>query len=151
MFTVYVEGVSRYGEFTLDGEDTLTRTSLEIEEPMKDGGGDVLEVSICDSESADNLKQAWMVLWGTPREIVRVIDEEYPMAKMETDAIFNYLDTLDPNDTSVQFLAYSVTKTESQVIRGSALYKKLRQLLLPVVASLFERPEIDVMVLRVCD
>ena len=67
----------------------LTRTQLIIEDGADNENADVLEVHIRDRESPSNMTVAWMVLYGDKGAIIDAIKDKFPMAKLETEAIFN--------------------------------------------------------------
>lgn len=145
MYKMRICGTTRYGEFTI-GEAGVKKESSEIEDGER-CHGDVLEVSIAEIDGPSNLKDVWMVLWGTPSDIVRTIELEYPMAKMETEVIFNSLDQEDENDEVIY--TYPVTRVSSRVIKGSSMFKAMRQYQRQIVAELFNATELEVNLLSI--
>lgn len=149
--TVYkltVRGETRRAEFELDVEKkTFCRTMLEVKEGLEKEKTDLLYVNIRDTETRSNLDDIWMVLNGTAKKIVEDIVEVYPMAKLETDAIFGYIDTVNPEQELT--IVYPIRKPPSPVIRRAPIHKTMRACQSDIVSAMFDIPKEKIKVLDI--
>lgn len=156
MFRIAVNVLSKLGETEEQNEivrslvyqkDNANRTFTCIEGTTysHDMKSVLLHVNISSTENHDVVKEAWMVLYGKPKEIVASISKDWPMAKLQSDEIFDCLDTLPMDEIAT--ITYNVIEP-SYVIKGSALYKELRICQRVIVADLCEVSPEKVIVLN---
>lgn len=150
MYFLSVEGALLSAEYEKGiGETEFRRISLHQDsEPNPEEGGEILEAKMKTSESKDNLREVWVVLYGTPRQIIWTIQNNLPMAKLETDAILRHLDTVGSEQPTI--LTY-LLEEPYHVVRHSPLYRELRSCHQAVVADLFGRKAKEVHVLKLGD
>ncbi len=147
MYRLSVSGVTRNGEFEIDFENSrFQRTYLDV---YDDGtsNGDVFEVKIKDGNSPSNLHEFWMILKGKPEDIIAEIEDRFPMAKLEAEAIFNELEKCEDGGTT--FITYPLAPATSPVIANSHIYKTLRAFHQAIVASMFEKERNEVTVINI--
>lgn len=133
MYKLTVKGNTRYGEFSVDpSSGVCKRTLLDLyDEQDKD---DCLSMVIADSQSRSNIEENWMVLHGKPWQIVLTMDRRYQIAKLETNRIFDLLDTVGKDE--VITIAYP-TEEPSPIIQKSKIHKALRACAAYVVEEMF--------------
>ena len=138
MYLLNVEGAMLCAEYEKDNEQTAFHRKWihRDSEPNSEEGGEILEVKLNTSESKDNLREVWVVIYGTPRQIVWTIQNNLPMAKLETVAILQHLNTVDAEQPTM--LTY-LLEEPFHVVRHSPLYQVLRSCQRAIVADLFDR------------
>lgn len=136
MYDVEVHGETRSAGFVMDvGMHTLTRTQLILADDSEGMHGDVLEVHISDRDSPSNMTVAWIVLWGDKVDIIETIQEKIPMAKLETEAIFDAFKE-DELETSVCY-TYPLDKAMTHIMKKSKTYQSLCAAQRSIVASMW--------------
>lgn len=124
MYDITLNGITRSAEFVMDLENhILTRTQLIIEDGADNENADVLEVHIRDRESPSNMTVAWMVLYGDKGAIIDAIKDKFPMAKLETEAIFNAF-AQDELEASVCY-TYPLDGELTRIMKNSKTYRAL--------------------------
>ena len=146
MYEIEVAGTTRYAEFILDLENKrLTRTKLSIEDDAASLNGDVLDVHIYDQDSPSNLIVPWMVLYGDKDAIIECIRNVWPMAKLETKAIFDAFDE-DVAESSVCY-TYPLGGGLTPIIKRSEIYKAVTAAQQAIVSSMWNLEPSQVRVL----
>ena len=146
MYDVTLSGIMRQAEFTVDMESKKsTRNYLRVEDGAEDATHDVIYVTIQDQESLSNMKVTWIVLCGTKEDIIEAIDSELPVAKLETDAIFDAF-KLDEYEAKVCY-TYPLKGELTRVMQRSPTYQALASIQRAVIASMWEIPADKVRVL----
>ena len=146
MYNVTLNGTTRQAEFTVDVvEKKITRTYFHIEDGAESVSYDVVYATIQDSESASNLRITWVVLCGTKDAIIKAIETELPVAKLEADAIFDAFKA-DEYEPQVCY-TYPLKGTLSKIIQRSPTYQALSMAQKCIVASMWELPADQVRVL----
>ena len=146
MFTLRVKGKDRSAEFEIDREaNTICCTDMNYQ--VSDDAsqfrlpyGDCLEV-ICKEKGRRNMvDDQWVVLYGTFSGIIRIVNKDLPMAKMESDAIFAFFDLKRSEDPEAQnkphLLVYYLSKP-SPVIGRTVIHREMRKNIKSVVAHLY--------------
>lgn len=147
MYKILAEGVSRYAEFMVDTQrNELKRTLLDISD--KGTTSDLISFYIMDESSNSKMRESWMYLSGTKEEIVNLMANELPMARMETKAIFAHLDTVEGDDTKTAVL-YPIEEPPSAILKNSPTFKTLRKSARSMVASMFNVAKESITVLSV--
>lgn len=80
-------------------------------------------VVVKNSKNLDQIRERWIVMHGTPTEIVQTIETKWSVAKLEADMIFDYLDTVEANEV-VTFMY--LLDEPSPVVKQSHIYKATR-------------------------
>lgn len=147
MYFLSVEGALLCAEYEKErGQNEFRRVYLHQDsEPNPKEGGEILEAKMKSSENKDNLREVWVVLYGTPRQIIWTIQNNLPMAKLETDAILRHLDTVGAEQPTM--LTY-LLEEPYHVARHSPLYRELRSCQQAIVADMFGRKAKEVHVLN---
>lgn len=140
-YQISVVGVTRYAEFVANPDaKKLTRTCLDIEEGGNEENGDVLEVHIREADGPSNIKVAWMILFGKKDDVVKAIEEVFPMAKLESEAIFAALQE-DEAEESIVY-TYPLAGDVSPIIKKAPIYRLLCASQKSIVASMWSvKPE----------
>lgn len=147
MYDITLIGITRSAEFIMDLDNhVLTRTQLIIENEAEDENADVLEVHIRDRESSSNMTVAWMVLYGDKGAIIDAIREKYPMAKLETEAIFNAFSE-DELEASVCY-TYPLDGGLTHIMKNSKTYRALCVAQQSIVANMWGLEQNQVRVLK---
>lgn len=133
VYKLSLKGNTRYAEYDVDEkEDTCTRTHLEVfDERDKD---DCLSLVIVDPATRSNLEENWMVLHGKPWQISLTMDLKYQIAKMETNRIFDFLDTVGRDD--VVTLIYPIEEP-SWIIGQSKIHRAMRAYAAEAIQDMF--------------
>lgn len=146
MYDITLNGVMRQARFTVDmSKMQITRNYLRVEDGADESTHDVIYVSIQDQDSLSNMTVTWIVLYGTKEDIVDAIETELPMAKLETDAIFDAFKE-DEYEPKVCY-TYPLTGELSKIMLRSPTYKVLSATQKSIVASMWELPANKVRVL----
>lgn len=146
MYDVKLSGIMRQAEFTVDMDaKKIVRTYLRVEDGAEDATHDVIYVTIQDQESMSNLKVTWIVLCGKKEEIIKTVETEMPVAKLETDAIFDAF-KLDEYEDRVCY-TYPLKGGLSKVMQRSPTYRALAATQQSLIASMWEVPANKVRVL----
>lgn len=141
MYKLSVKGSTREAEYDVDPKTgKMERTFLNVTDPNEKN--DCLSIVIVNPENKSNLEENWLVLSGRPWEIVRTIDYRYQMAKLMTNPIFDYLDTVGRDDFTA--LAYP-TEEPSLVIGKSHIHRTMRKCAPDVLRDIFEFEELEVL------
>lgn len=147
MYDITLNGITRSAEFVMDLDNhVLTRMQLIIEDGTEEENADVLEVHIRDRESPSNMTVAWMVLYGDKGAIIDAIKEKYPMAKLETEAIFNAFSE-DELETSVCY-TYPLDGELTRIMKNSKTYRALCIAQQGIVANMWGLEQNQVRVLK---
>lgn len=141
MYKLNIKGSTREAEYDVNPETgELEQTSLNVVDPNEKN--DCLSFVIVNPENRSNLEENWLVLYGKPWQIVRTIDNRYQMAKLMTNPIFDYLDTVGRDDAVA--LAYP-TEEPSPVIGKSHIHRTMRKCAPDVLKDIFEFEELEVL------
>ena len=133
MYQLTVKGNTRYAEFQINPEESSYQTVLlEVFEPEEKN--DCLSLVISNPETRSNLEENWMILHGKPWEISLTMDSRYPIAKLETNRIFDILDAADPN-TAVT-IAYPIEEP-GVLIRASQIHRTMRGYAARILSEMF--------------
>lgn len=136
MYDITLNGITRSAEFVMDLDNhVLTRLQLVVEDGADDENADVLEVHIRDRESLSNMTVAWMVLYGDKGDIIEAIKEKYPMAKLETEAIFEAF-AQDELETNVCY-TYPLDGELTRIMKNSKTYRALCAAQQGIVANMW--------------
>lgn len=147
MYDITLNGITRSAEFVMDLENhILTRTQLIIEDEADNENADVLEVHIRDRESPSNMTVAWMVLYGDKGAIIDAIKDKFPMAKLETEAIFNAF-AQDELEAGVCY-TYPLDGELTRIMKNSKTYRALCAAQLGIVANMWGLEQNQVRVLE---
>lgn len=147
MYDITLNGITRSAEFVMDLDNhVLTRTQFIVEDGAGDENADVLKVHIRDRESASNMTVAWMVLYGDKGAIIDAIKERYPMAKLETEAIFNAFSE-DELEASVCY-TYPLDGELTHIMKKSKTYRALCVAQQGIVANMWGLEQNQVRVLK---
>lgn len=141
-YKLSIKGNTRAGLFTID-EKTGTVQCMKKVKSEAEEKNDCLSWVIIDPQNGSNLEENWIVLHGKPWQIVWTIDNRYPMAKLMTNPIFDYLDTVGKDD--IVTLAYPVEEP-SFLIKRSLLHRAMRSSAEDVICDLFEVREVKILV-----
>ena len=92
-YVIKVTGGKRSAEFTMDmNQRQIVRTKLHLSSGAEKGNGEFLSLKIYKDFNGvligPGQEEKWMVLWGTIDNILDSIEAEWPMVKMESDALF---------------------------------------------------------------
>lgn len=148
MYELFLEGSTRSATFTVnESGEKLRCISVDITDNTSGGQCDFFNVMILDRKKNSKLVDGWMALGGKPWEIYEAIGEEFPMAIVESEAIFKYLDTVD-SDTDV-IITYPLERPSSKIVRDSKMYQVMRSNQRKVLAKLYKVPESKVKVLHI--
>lgn len=148
MYGMKVDGSGRSGSFTIDTADEHVQCeTLEIGGEDKENKSDFFKVMIIDPEKNSQLTDGWMTLVGKPYEICEAMRTKWPMAIIESEAIFAYLDTIDP-DTEV-IITYPLEPPSSKIVRDSGIHKAMRMSQKEVIAAMYETSKENVEVLDI--
>ena len=143
MYYLSIEGAYKYAEYQKSNDSALFQR-IAFEPNGEDGMNECLDVCIYNDENKNNLRVNWVVLHGTPRDIVQFICDYMPMAKLEHDRIFNFLDTVGAED--VVTFTYLMAEPY-HVVENSPMFQELRKCQQYVVADFLELPSEQVKVL----
>lgn len=147
MYDITLNGTTRSAEFVMDlDKQVLTRTQLIIEDGAEDENGDVLEVHIRDRESPSNMTVAWMVLYGDKGDIIDAITNKYPMAKLETESIFNAF-AEDELEATVCY-TYPLDGGLTRIMKQSKTYRALCSAQQSIVANMWGLEQNQVRILE---
>lgn len=134
MYRVTLRGNTRYAEFSLDSDGgNLKKELLSVLD--QNDKNDCLSVVISDDQNGSNLEENWMVLHGKPWQISLTMDTTYQVAKLETNRIFDYLDTVGKD--SVVTIAYPIEEP-SLIIRKSRIHRAMRMNAGQMIKQMFE-------------
>lgn len=134
MYRITLKGNTRYAEFSLDASGrNLKRELLDVSDPSDKN--DCLSVVISDDQNGSNLEENWMLLHGKPWQIALTMDTVYQVAKLETNRIFDYLDTVG-KDTAVT-IAYPMEEP-SLIIGKSRIHRTMRANAKEMIEKMFE-------------
>lgn len=148
MYELFLEGSTRNATFEIDEDGEKMRcVSLEIEEDTQGSRCDFFNVMILERSKKSKLVDGWMTLVGQPWEIYEAMGEEFPMAIMESEAIFRYLDTIDPDADVI--ITYPLEGPSSKIVRDSKMHQIMRGCQRSVTALLYGMPESKVKVLEI--
>lgn len=138
MYKISANGIFRFAKYEIDNEKkTFKRTYLDIMEDENDKS-DVITVVLSDENTNDTLKSIWLLLYGKPRDIVKSIREDYQMAILESNAIFDILDKVDAEETIA--LTY-ITSKHSNVIKNTEMYRTLASCQKGIISSMYDIDE----------
>lgn len=133
MYKISVKGNTREAEYDVNPQTgEMERKYLDV--MAQNEKNDCLSFVIVNPENRSNLEENWLVLYGKPWQIVRTIDSRYQMAKLMTNPIFDFLDTVDRDD--VVALAYP-TEEPSSVIAKSHIHRTMRKCAPEVLRDIF--------------
>jgi len=133
-YVIELESTTIAGRFSAEGE-MITPTIIKVLEDLEINGVDISEVVIQNTETQDSIGEIWVVMWGTRTEIINLIEDALPMAKMESDAIFNVLDNVGEADRVL--LSYTLKSSGSSIIRNSTISTALRQYKGAIISEAF--------------
>lgn len=133
MYKLTLRGNTRYAEFDLDPKSEACEMTLldVLDERDKN---DCLSVVIRNPENRSNLEENWMVLCGKPWQITWTMDHQYQIAKLESNRIFDCLDTIGKDE--VVAITYP-TEEPSFIIRKSAIHRRMRSSAAKVISKMF--------------
>lgn len=141
IYKLFVKGNTRSGIYNInpagEGIDCIKKDVTNDRE--KD---DCISMVIVDSTTGSNLEENWVFLHGKPWQIVWSMDNKLQIAKLMTNPIFDYLDTVGKDE--VVTISYPLEEP-SQTIRGSAIHRTLRSVAHDVICDLFEVGEVKIL------
>ena len=148
MYRITMACPKRTGVYAIDpNNDSFIRENLDIitEMFLYESDGEKITFTIRDEETGTYIERTFISLYGTPREIVSLIDEDFPIAKIESDRIFAQLDHTDLDEKVC--IVYS-PNPNSRVILRSAIYRTLMASVSAIISDAFKIPVDDIRLLH---
>lgn len=129
-----IDGIDRHAKYEKDNDNrTFKRMAMKTSSSENKNG--VLSVTIMNDQNRDCLIETWFVFHGKPWEIIKFIDEKCQRAMVETDRIFDFLDTIGKDEeTTFTFPFYY--EEPSHIIKNSYIYRELRVCQQSIVADI---------------
>ncbi len=141
IYKLSIKGNTRSAIYDIDstGDGVHCQKKVVDNEEEKN---DCISMVIVDPQTGSNLEENWIVLHGKPWQIVWTVDNKLQIAKLMTNPIFDYLDTVGKDE--VVTISYPLEEP-SHTIRGSDIHRTLRNNAYDAICDLFEVSEVKVL------
>lgn len=145
MYILRVEGKDRMATFEIDKDSDaikcveLKGMGCDPKEELTLPYGDCLNVTCWEKGQQNQVEDFWMVFHGTLGGILKVIDKEWPVAKMESDQFFKFFDQWKKEEgekPKIYQIGYYLKKP-SPVVGRSQIHRKMRSAFPKVVQYLY--------------